>query len=85
MPTSTTSPAPRMTVTEVARSLLERKPQVSEPVIELDYKKHPGDQQMRTTWHLEVPAGFDEKELTRIYNAACDLHDALLGRYGNDG
>lgn len=72
-------------VIEQQAALLERlatkTPYTAEPKIELDYKKAPGDTGPRTTWHLEIPAGFDDDEANRIYRKACELHEALLQKY----
>lgn len=71
----------RLTVSEVARTLLERQRPTAEPVIAIDYKKHPGDQQMRTTWHIELTAGYDDDGVARMFSKACELHNSLLELY----
>lgn len=71
----------RLTVSEVARTLLERQRPTTGPVIAIDYRKHPGDQQMRTTWHIELPAEFEDDETDRMFAKACELHNSFLALY----
>src|SRR5690242_7122760 len=52
---------------KVIEHLAARTSYSPEPKIELDYKKAPGDSGPRTTWHIEIPAGFDDDETNRVY------------------
>jgi hypothetical protein len=70
---------------ETIRRLTERRPAAAPgSVIEVDYKKSPGDTGPRTSWHIEVPAGHDEAETQAAFVKAQALHDAMLAKYATE-
>lgn len=57
---------------------------VAEPTIEVEYKKHAGDKNARATFHAEIPAGFDNDELERMYEKAVELLDRFIVQYESE-
>ena len=68
-------------VLELAKLSAARGGYASEPKVELDFKRPPGGDAHMTSWHIEIVAGFDNREVDRVVRKAIEVHKRLLREF----